>query len=281
MGGGATKPKEKHQKNKHEEARKIQYLIAHLGKTSYLDDVCASILSHGAAEVKDKAEALGLLQEILTATPDLLPQDLSVIMDAVAQMTEEELVLSMQDLVFYVTQAICKHNTIQKAKIKFDELDTDKSGCLEGKEINQVVEWMFHLSHVGPEGSTTYNASTRSHNITTEEEEATRRLMMSRIDGDKDQTLSFPEFLILFQEEQRKSLMIQFAIQKFHEIDKNQSGMLTLSPLSTLYQTIVISSPLSDMIDLHPPSLHVLEHSLNTPNHTPYHTLSDTSLTHP
>ena len=230
MGSGATKPKEKKQKHKREDVRKIQYLIAHLGKTSYLDDVCASIMSHGAAEVKDKAESLTLLKEILTATPDLLPSDLSVIMDAVVHMTKEELVLSMQDLVFYVTQAICKHNTVQKAKMKFDELDTDKSGCLEGKEINRVVEWMFHLSQLGPEDSTVLHTSTRSHNITSEEEEATRRLMMSRIDGDKDQTLSFSEFLILFQEEQRKSLMVHFAKQKFMEIDKDQSGMInTLS----------------------------------------------------
>ena len=227
MGSGATKPlslSTKNRKNKREEIRKIQYLISHLGKTNYLDNVCATILSHGATEVKDKADALTLLHEILTATPEILPPDLTVIMDAVETMTEDELCLSMQDLVYYSTQAICKHNTIQKAKIKFDELDVDKSGFLEGKEINRVVEWMFHVSNEGSENFAAIT-STRSHNITAEEEEFTRRLMMSRIDGDKDQTLSFAEFLILFQEEQRKSLMIQFAKQKFQEIDKDQSGI--------------------------------------------------------
>ena len=50
--------------------------------------------------------------------------------------------------------------------------------------------------------------------------------MLGRIDADNDERLSFEEFLILFEEEQRKALVIKYARQKFQEFDTNESGAL-------------------------------------------------------
>ncbi len=42
----------------------------------------------------------------------------------------------------------------------------------------------------------------------------------------QDERLSFEEFLVLFEEEQRKSMIIKYAKQKFNEFDVNRSGAL-------------------------------------------------------
>jgi Ca2+-binding EF-hand superfamily protein len=42
----------------------------------------------------------------------------------------------------------------------------------------------------------------------------------------QDERLSFEEFLVLFEEEQRKSMIIKYAKQKFNEFDVNRSGVL-------------------------------------------------------
>ena len=203
------------------EARKIQLLLAAIGKTAYLEAVLAAITTatNGAA-LADDAAALAALDAACNSVAEMPDADKVYVKEFVGKRLKGRTNITGEDLAYYASQAICKHNTASKARAKFDELDVDKSGSLDGTELNKVVQWMFTLTADGP--------------VSTEEEEEAKQMMLERIDTSKNQKLSFDEFLVLFEEEQRKGMMIKYAKQKFTELDANKSGNLDNQELNKL-----------------------------------------------
>eukprot|EP01045_Picozoa_sp_COSAG04_P032701 COSAG04_NODE_6499_length_1313_cov_3.001647_1_plen_237_part_10 len=89
---------------------------------------------------------------------------------------------------------------LQKAKAKFDELDTDKSGALEAGEIEKLAQWVFAQFH--PDGEP-MSPQQRDSELAT----------LMELDTNKDGKLDFEEFggwfaetaqqIFLYQHEQR------------------------------------------------------------------------------
>ena len=181
--------------------------------------VAIATTTSGAA-LADDAAALAALDAAFASVAEMPDTDKGPARDAIAKKVKGHANLASEDLAYYASQAICKYNTASKARAKFDELDVDKSGSLDGTELNKVVQWMFTMTADGP--------------VSTEEEEEAKQLMLERIDTSKNQKLSFDEFLVLFEEEQRKSMMIKYAKQKFSELDANQSGNLDNQEINKL-----------------------------------------------
>ena len=205
------------------EARKIQNLLSSIGKTVYLEKVITAINGReNSSEPFADFDAVMVVVDAIFATIPEMPDDDKVavknlMMAKMAGFTN----IPTDDVTFYAMQSICKNNTRCKAKAKFDELDVDKSGVLNGEELNLVVKWMFTMS------------SDLMDSGSSEEAEA-KAVMMERIDADKNEILNFEEFLILFEEEQRKSLMVKYAKQKFAELDANKSGNLDNAEITKL-----------------------------------------------
>jgi Ca2+-binding EF-hand superfamily protein len=58
-----------------------------------------------------------------------------------------------------------------------------------------------------------------------------RETMMQRIDADGDYALSFDEFILLYEEVQRRVNCLRFARAKFFELDADESGFLGTCPI--------------------------------------------------
>ena len=229
MGAGASastvsqKAVHTEKRSQNAEARKIQNLLSSIGKTVYLEKVISTLQAreNGNEPIEDADAAIAILDTVFASVPEM-PDDDKV---AVKSMLQTKMVgftnIPGDDLAFYAMQAICKNNTKCKAKAKFDELDVDKSGVLNGEELNLVVKWMFTMSSDLIEAGTS-------------EEAEAKAVMMERIDADKNEILNFEEFLILFEEEQRKSLMVKYAKTKFSELDANKSGNLDNAEITKL-----------------------------------------------
>lgn len=229
MGAGASagSPSQRagngEKRSQNAESRKIQNLLSSIGKTPYLEKVVAAVneRENSSAVVADTAAAMAILDTIFASVAEMPDDDKVVVKGMLTTKMAGFTNISTDDLTFYTMQAICKNNTKCKAKAKFDELDVDKSGHLNGEELNTVVKWMFTMSSdVLQTGSA--------------EEAEAKAVMMERIDADKNEVLSFDEFLILFEEEQRKSLMIKYAKAKFIELDANNSGNLDKEEITKL-----------------------------------------------
>lgn len=230
MGAGASaasaSQKAVHTDNKRSqnpEARKIQNLLSSIGKTVYLEKVTSALQAREnvSEPIADAGAATAILDTVFASVPEMPDDDKVAVKTMLASKMQGFSNIPGEDLSFYTMQAICKNNTRVKAKAKFDELDVDKSGVLNGEELNLVVKWMFTMS------SELMDAGN------SEEAEA-KAVMMERIDADKNEILNFDEFLILFEEEQRKSLMVKYAKTKFAELDANKSGNLDNSEITKL-----------------------------------------------
>jgi Ca2+-binding EF-hand superfamily protein len=96
----------------------------------------------------------------------------------------------------------------RRAKEKFEELDTNKSGFLESEELVIVADWVLK----------TYG--------TVDDLEKTKTMIMNRIDENKDGLLSLQEFTVLIEEVNARVLAMKHAMNKFHELDNNGNGVL-------------------------------------------------------
>jgi hypothetical protein len=74
---------------------------------------------------------------------------------------------------------------------------------------------------------------------------ALQQAMLERIDADKDERLSFSEFLVLFEEEQRKAVVIKYARQKFNQFDVDHSGVLDAEEILQVVEWLVDISDIS------------------------------------
>lgn len=208
------------QKKVNAEARKIQQLLSSIGKTVYLPKIQDAIRANGGV-CSDAAAALAVVGEVFGATAEMPDADKAKCTEILTKRLVGYTNITADDLEFHTTQVICRYNTATKAKAKFDELDGDKSGHLNGEELSLVVKWMFEMS-------------TEAGTVGDEEEAEAKAVMMDRIDANKDQILTFGEFLVLFEEEQRKSMMLKYAKQKFTDLDANKSGNLDNSEITKL-----------------------------------------------
>lgn len=99
---------------------------------------------------------------------------------------------------------------VKRAKVKFDELDTDRSGMLESAELDKVCDWVL----------TAY----------VEKSEAERAefkvTLMKKIDANGDGKLSLPEFAVLWDEMLLRMDLIKRASIAFKKLDVDNSGFL-------------------------------------------------------
>lgn len=230
MGAGAGAAQNASQKmvtterrSQNAEARKIQNLLSSIGKTPYLEAVITAIngRENSSEAIAEADAAMAILDKVFASVAEMPDDDKVAVKSMLLSKMPGFTNIPTEDLSFYTMQAICKNNTKCKAKAKFDELDVDKSGVLNGDEINLVVKWMFTMSSDLIEAGTT-------------EEAEAKAVMMERIDADKNEILNFEEFLILFEEEQRKSLMVKYAKTKFAELDANKSDNLDNAEITKL-----------------------------------------------
>ena len=147
------------------EARKLQLLISAIGKTHFHETVLACVkvefLSHNKAKkiasgdyVLPCADCMQIVSESFEEC--IVPMEFR---DPVRKRLLQRIPLSVNavpvdDLMHVLGQAMCQYNSYLKAKSKFDELDNDNSGYLDGHELNKVVDWMLPhtLAHAPPLG---------------------------------------------------------------------------------------------------------------------------------
>jgi len=99
---------------------------------------------------------------------------------------------------------------VKRAKVKFDELDTDKSGMLEAAELNQVCDWVL----------TAYVEKSEA------ERAEFKTTLMKKIDANGDGKLSLPEFAVLWDEMLVRMDLIKRASVAFKKLDVDNSGFL-------------------------------------------------------
>lgn len=117
---------------------------------------------------------------------------------------------------------------LERANKKFEEFDVDKSGHLESAELDQVVEWtMSAFSDSDPKS---YKAK-----------------LIERIDTNKDGKLDRNEFMKLFDEYLTRIELVNRAIYKFQEFDKDNSGFLEKTEIEEMVrQVLLVFSEKSD-----------------------------------
>jgi calmodulin len=99
---------------------------------------------------------------------------------------------------------------VKRAKVKFDELDTDKSGMLEAAELDIVCDWVL----------TAYVEKSEA------ERAEFKTTLMKKIDANGDGKLSLPEFAVLWDEMLVRMDLIKRASVAFKKLDVDNSGFL-------------------------------------------------------
>lgn len=123
--------------------------------------------------------------------------------------------LSLLEFTNLFEQMLIRLELLRHAKIKFEELDADKSGFLENAEIDNVINWtLTHYSNKTPEQIKVY-----------------REALLKRVDFNNDGMLSELEFCDVFAEFLERACLVEEAKKKFAELDINKSGFLERSEL--------------------------------------------------
>ena len=135
------------------EARRLQVVLASIGKTTYYEKVLASVkVDFLASEhlVTFKGKQVLTAQLCHTIVEDALKETMVPVdhHEPIKARLLKKVPLhlkhvSVDDLMYLLGQCMCKFNSMLKARTKFDELDADGSGYLDGPELNKVVDWML------------------------------------------------------------------------------------------------------------------------------------------
>jgi Ca2+-binding EF-hand superfamily protein len=96
---------------------------------------------------------------------------------------------------------------IERARTKFEEFDENKNGTIESDEIKRVIDWTVQAYPVANIG------------------DYTKRLIET-IDLNKDGQLDLLEFTNLFEDMLVRVSLVEKAKAKFHEMDKDGSGLI-------------------------------------------------------
>ena len=116
---------------------------------------------------------------------------------------------------------LARMELIKRAKVKFDELDNDKSGMLEKEELDKVAEWCL-----------------QSYVERSEEERASfKSTLMKRIDFNQDGKLSLQEFAVVFDEIFVRMDLVKRAKVAFSKLDADGSGFLEKNELIPIVQS--------------------------------------------
>ena len=111
---------------------------------------------------------------------------------------------------------------IDRAKVKFQELDKDESGYLESAEIDECVKWALEL----------YQG---------EDPVQYKKRLMKKVDTNRDGKIDLIEFTVLFEEMLARMELLQSAKKKFNELDVDSSGFLETSEIDHLLDIILAS----------------------------------------
>ena len=136
--------------------------------------------------------------------------------DKFAELAASSPPLTLKSFLMIVDDEVDKMDMYRKAKAKFEELDKDKSGELDGKEITKLAKWILDSEKFLAEDKDLESAKAR---------------VLSRIDDNKDGKMRFTEFVVLYEEVYRRICCIEFAAKKFAELDKDGSGVLEAKEL--------------------------------------------------
>jgi Ca2+-binding EF-hand superfamily protein len=104
---------------------------------------------------------------------------------------------------------------VERARDKFMQFDTNKSGTIESDEIRSVVEWTLQA----------YPVDNRA---------AYEERLMANIDANKDGQLDLNEFTDLFDQMLCRIELVEKAKAKFMELDADSSGFLEKNELDHL-----------------------------------------------
>lgn len=126
--------------------------------------------------------------------------------------------LSLGEFINLFEQMLVRLELVKKAKVKFLELDLDKSGFLEAAEIDNLLGWVLSL----------YVEKTPK------EQAAFRKTLLARVDANGDGKLSEVEFTGMFKEIIDRAELIAHAKEKFTRLDTNKNGFLDRSELRSV-----------------------------------------------
>jgi Ca2+-binding EF-hand superfamily protein len=126
--------------------------------------------------------------------------------------------LEFQGLFMMILQRM---NLLERARKKFEELDTDKSNFLEAGEIHTVVDWTLQA----------YPAD--------DDLEKYRSKMLAQVDKNGDGKLDLIEFTQLFEEMLVRMDLIHRARAKFEALDTDKSGMLEVAELDAVAEWVL------------------------------------------
>ena len=104
-----------------------------------------------------------------------------------------ERTIQLPDYLDIVENEVFKELVSKNAKAKFAELDVDKSGTLESREIKRLADWILEVEQAFAASSKTDVKTLRAN-------------IMKRIDFSKDGQITFDEFCVLFEEVYRREV---------------------------------------------------------------------------
>jgi len=123
--------------------------------------------------------------------------------------------LDINEFVDLFEEMLVRMDLIHRARAKFEELDTDKSGMLEKDELDKVAEWVLQAY------------SDKS----VEDRAAFKQSLLKRIDVNQDGKLSMQEFAIVFDEILLRMELHERAKKQFQLLDADGSGFLEKNEL--------------------------------------------------
>jgi Ca2+-binding EF-hand superfamily protein len=117
---------------------------------------------------------------------------------------------------------------VNLSKAKFQELDANNSGYLEGEELGLLIDWVVQIEQTSPA-----------------KKEDMRARVMARADMNRDDKLDYREFEELFKQEMQRGELIREAKDKFEELDVDKNGTLENSEINLLMDWCLSSSDMS------------------------------------
>ena len=126
--------------------------------------------------------------------------------------------LDLNEFLVLFEDMLVRTELMGRAKVKFDELDEDKSGMLEKSELNKVTDWVLQTY---TEKSVTERANFKS-------------TLLKRIDVNGDGKLSLQEFTVIFDEILQRMDLISRAKNEFDRLDTDKSGFLEKNELTAI-----------------------------------------------
>lgn len=126
--------------------------------------------------------------------------------------------LDLNEFVILFEEMLIRIDLMNRARAKFEELDTDKSGLLETAELDNVAEWILHA----------YTERAAGDRATLKD------TLIRRIDVNQDGKLSLQEFATLFDEILLRMDLTARAKHEFEKLDADKSGFLEKSELSKI-----------------------------------------------